>query len=244
MDGNGVERFETVVIGSGQAGLSTGYYLKEAGRSFVIVDAHDRVGGSWLSRYDSLKLFTPPWAIKLPGWRFPRKGGLCPTKDEMIDYLRAYASRFDLPVRTGLHVDRISRESDGYVLSVGGDRIEADNVIVASRPIGTRGSLRSLGSSIPGSCSSIRASTATRRSCARAACSWLARATRAPTSRSTLSARIPPGSRVRSWARARRRRQVVRAERGVPDHQVLGAARDDDPDADRSQVKEEVRVPG
>jgi putative flavoprotein involved in K+ transport len=132
MDGNGVERFETVVIGSGQAGLSTGYYLKEAGRSFVIVDAHDRVGGSWLSRYDSLKLFTPPWAIKLPGWRFPRKGGLCPTKDEMIDYLRAYASRFDLPVRTGLHIDRISRESDGYVLSVGGDRIEADNVIVAS----------------------------------------------------------------------------------------------------------------
>src|SRR5918995_3304254 len=132
MDGNGVERFETVVIGSGQAGLSTGYYLKEAGRSFVIVDAHDRVGGSWLSRYDSLKLFTPPWAIKLPGWRFPRKGGLCPTKDEMIDYLRAYASRLDLPVRTGLQVDRISRESDGYVLSVGGDRIEADNVIVAS----------------------------------------------------------------------------------------------------------------
>jgi putative flavoprotein involved in K+ transport len=52
--------------------------------------------------------------------------------DEMIDYLQAYASRFDLPVRTGVHVDRISRDGDRYVLSAGLERIEADNVIVAS----------------------------------------------------------------------------------------------------------------
>ena len=116
MDG---ERFDTVVIGSGQAGLSAGYYLKRAGRRFLIVDANEHVGGSWLNRYDSLRLFTPPWAVRLPGWSYPIKGGPSPTKDEMIDYLQAYASRFDLPVRTGLHIDRISRDGDRYVLSAG-----------------------------------------------------------------------------------------------------------------------------
>jgi putative flavoprotein involved in K+ transport len=90
------------------------------------------VGGSWLNRYDSLRLFTPPWAVRLPGWSYPTRGGPCPTKDEMIDYLRAYASRFDLPVRTGVHVDRISRDGNRYVLSAGLERTEADNVIVAS----------------------------------------------------------------------------------------------------------------
>ena len=42
MDGNGSERFDTVVVGAGQAGLSAGYHLKRAGRSFVILDANDR----------------------------------------------------------------------------------------------------------------------------------------------------------------------------------------------------------
>ena len=73
MDGRGTERIETVVIGAGQAGLSAGYQLRQEGRPFVIVDANERVGGSWLNRYDSLKLFTPPWAVKLPGWRYPTR---------------------------------------------------------------------------------------------------------------------------------------------------------------------------
>ncbi len=71
MDGNGTERFETVVIGGGQAGLSAGYHLKEAGRPFVIVDANERVGDAWRKRYDSLHLFTPARYDGLPGGRFP-----------------------------------------------------------------------------------------------------------------------------------------------------------------------------
>ena len=132
MDGKGSERFDTVVVGAGQAGLSAGYHLKRAGRSFVIVDANDRIGGSWRKRYDSLRLFTPSWAVNLPGWRFPRKTAHHPTRDQMADYLEAYADRFDLPVRTGVDVQRISREGGRYVLSLADDRIEADHVIVAS----------------------------------------------------------------------------------------------------------------
>jgi putative flavoprotein involved in K+ transport len=131
MHGAGSERIETVVIGAGQAGLSAGYYLKRAGRSFVILDGHERVGGSWLTRYDSLNLFTPAWAVKLPGWAFPDKLPY-PTKDQMAAYLQAYAERFDLPVRTGVCVERVARDGGGFVLFTDAGPIEADNVIVAS----------------------------------------------------------------------------------------------------------------
>ena len=53
------EKLDTIVIGAGQAGLSAGYHLAKRGKPFVILDAADRVGGSWLNRWDSLKLFTP-----------------------------------------------------------------------------------------------------------------------------------------------------------------------------------------
>jgi hypothetical protein len=67
-----VEHFETIVIGGGQAGLSLGYYLKKLGRPFVILDANERIGGSWRTRtWNSLRLFTPARYNGLPGWPFP-----------------------------------------------------------------------------------------------------------------------------------------------------------------------------
>ncbi len=60
MDGNhGAERYETVIIGGGQAGLATGYHLAKLGRSFVILEADRRIGDVWRKRWDSLHLFTP-----------------------------------------------------------------------------------------------------------------------------------------------------------------------------------------
>ena len=63
---------------------------------------------------------------------FPAPPRAFPTKDEVADYLEAYAARFDLPVRTGINVDRVRRNGSGYLLSSGDLRLEADNVVVAS----------------------------------------------------------------------------------------------------------------
>jgi putative flavoprotein involved in K+ transport len=128
----GVQRFETVVIGAGQAGLSAGYHLRRTGRSFVILDGNERLGDSWRHRYDSLRLFTPARYVGLPGGRFPGKGSISPTKDEMADYLETYAARFDLPVRNGVAVDGVRREGDTYIVTAGDAGFEAANVIVAT----------------------------------------------------------------------------------------------------------------
>jgi putative flavoprotein involved in K+ transport len=133
MDGaNGSERFETVIVGGGQAGLSVGYHLAKRGRPFVILDAYERIGDAWRERWDSLRLFTPAKYDGLAGMRFPAHSVSFPTKDEMAEYLADYAARFELPVRTGVRVDGLSREGDRYVVSSGTRRFEADNVVVAT----------------------------------------------------------------------------------------------------------------
>jgi putative flavoprotein involved in K+ transport len=125
------ERIETIVIGGGQSGLAVGYYLTRQGRPFVILDANDRIGDAWRKRWDSLRVFTPARLDGLPGMPFPAPASSFPTKDDVADYLVAYAARFDLPVRTGVRVDGLSRVGDRFVVTSGDGRFEADNVVVA-----------------------------------------------------------------------------------------------------------------
>lgn len=127
----GTEHFDTVVIGGGQAGLAVGYHLAKQKRPFVILDANDRVGDAWRKRWDSLLLFTPARFNGLPGMRFPAARDKFITKDEMADYLESYAAHYDLPVRLGITVDRLSRQGDRFVISAGDKTFEADNVVVA-----------------------------------------------------------------------------------------------------------------
>ena len=127
-----VQQCETVVVGGGQAGLATGYHLARLGRSFVILDAHDRIGDAWRMRWDSLRLFTPARRDGLPGMRFPASKPSFPTKDEMADYLEAYAEHFALPVRTGVRVDGVGRVDGRFVVAAGDKRFEADNLVIAT----------------------------------------------------------------------------------------------------------------
>lgn len=125
------EHYDTVVVGGGQAGLATGYYLRQHDRDFVILDAGGRVGDPWRNRWDSLRVFTPARYTGLPGMDFPTSPYYFPTKDEVADYLEAYADRFDLPVELGVRVRALERTDDGYRITADDRRIETRNVVVA-----------------------------------------------------------------------------------------------------------------
>ena len=126
-----IEHVSTVVIGGGQAGLATGYYLSRRGLPFVILDASERIGDSWRNRWDSLRLFTPARYDSLAGMPFPGSGHAFPTKNEMADYLESYAARFDLPVRNGVKVDGVYKEGHQYVVTADDRRFVAEHVVVA-----------------------------------------------------------------------------------------------------------------
>jgi len=127
----GTERFDVIVIGGGQAGLSVGYHLSRRGLRFVILDASARVGDAWRHRWDSLRLFTPAKLDGLDGMPFPAPPDTFPTKDEMADYLESYARHFRLPVRSGVRVESLTRQDGRYVVQTQQGRLEADHVVIA-----------------------------------------------------------------------------------------------------------------
>ena len=126
------QQLGTVVIGGSQAGLAVGYYLKQRGLPFVILDENGHVGAAWRKRWDSLHLFTPARYNGLPGMAFPELPKAHPTKDETADYLEAYARAFELPVRTGVRVDRLAKSGDRFEVTCGQHTLFAENVVVAT----------------------------------------------------------------------------------------------------------------
>lgn len=130
------EPIETVIIGAGQAGLATGYHLQRAGRPFVILDDESRVGDGWRNQWDTMRLFSPAWADRLPGLAHPGPRWSYPSKDEFADYLESYAVRFDLPVRLASRVGSVTPDGDGFVVMTGDARLECDNVVMCTGTFG------------------------------------------------------------------------------------------------------------
>jgi len=125
---------DVLVIGGGQAGLSMGYHLSRRGSRLLIGDANPEIGHAWHSRWDSLRLFTPSQYDSLPGMRFPTPHDTYPSKDDVANYLQAYATMFRLPVRLDTVVSSLTRTNGRYVAKAGGDLLEAKSVIVATGP--------------------------------------------------------------------------------------------------------------
>ncbi|MCW2636138.1 MAG: Portal protein, partial [Blastococcus sp.] len=87
------ERLGTLIIGAGQTGLATAYFLARAGVDCVVLDEHQRVGDQWRQRYDSLLLNTPAKYDGLPGLPFPAPRGSFPTGADMGDHLERYVEQ-------------------------------------------------------------------------------------------------------------------------------------------------------
>jgi putative flavoprotein involved in K+ transport len=128
-----MKRTNTLIIGGGQAGLAVSYSLMERGIDHVILE-RGRVGERWRSeRWDSLRLLTPNWQSRLPGWSYqgPDADGFM-SKNEVIDYLDAYARSFGAPVETGVTVTSVERDGSGYRIGTDRGVWQAANVVIAT----------------------------------------------------------------------------------------------------------------
>ena len=96
-----MERIDTVIIGAGQAGLATSYWLKQAGQEHLVLERGSRVAPVWTDgRWDSFNMVTPNWAFRMPGQ--PHDGsdpdGFM-SRSDVINLFSDYAHRFNLPIR-------------------------------------------------------------------------------------------------------------------------------------------------
>lgn len=130
------QHVQTLVIGAGQAGLSTGYHLQRRGLPFLVVDGNERIGDNWRHQWDSLTLYTPAKYDGLPGLPFPADPWHYPGKDEVADFLERYALTHELPVRTSTRVQRLAADGDGFRVELDDGVVTCDNVVVATGSFG------------------------------------------------------------------------------------------------------------
>ncbi|GAA3554921.1 ArsO family NAD(P)H-dependent flavin-containing monooxygenase [Marinobacter xestospongiae] len=108
---------DVLVIGGGQAGLATGYFLRRHKLDYQILDREPAPGGAWRHGWDSLQLFSPAQWSSLPGWQMPEtEDGEWPQRDEVIDYLARYQKRYDIPVERPVTAASVTRGANGLAV--------------------------------------------------------------------------------------------------------------------------------
>lgn len=123
----------TVIVGAGQAGLATSYWLKREGIDHVLFERRHSLGGGWQDRWDSFCLNTPNYGITLPGMPYtgPDPDGFM-LREDVVDYLRRYAGSVGAPVQTDTDVTRVSATETGFGVETSQGNYRARNVVLAS----------------------------------------------------------------------------------------------------------------
>jgi putative flavoprotein involved in K+ transport len=128
-----VPKVTTVVIGAGHCGLAVSRCLAELSIDHVVFERGE-VANSWRTeRWDSLRLLTPNWLTRLPGYAY---SGDDPdgymTSPEVVDLIDEYAKTVDAPVRTRTTVTSVRTDDSGFVVQTDQDSWQADAVVLAS----------------------------------------------------------------------------------------------------------------
>jgi putative flavoprotein involved in K+ transport len=127
------ESFDVAIVGAGQAGLSTSWFLKQAGVDHVVFEA-GRVAETWRTRrWDSFCLVTPNWSVNLPGAKYagPDPDGFM-ILPELVGYFQGWADSFHAPVQENCSVTALDADSDNFTLTTSAGKIRARTVVVAS----------------------------------------------------------------------------------------------------------------
>ena len=130
------EKVETIIIGGGQAGLATSYYLKQRGSEHIVLDQAAQAGNAWRNdRWDSFALLTPNWSFRLPGAEYqgPAPNGFMP-RDEIVAAFEQYVEHFHLPVHYRVRVTSVEHNAEGPGYRVRSDEtiMQARNVVIAT----------------------------------------------------------------------------------------------------------------
>lgn len=126
-------RIPTVVIGAGHAGLAVSNLLTERGADHVVLERGE-VANTWRhERWDSLRLLTPNWQTRLPGFEYSgdNPDGFM-TMDEVVAFIDTYAALVDAPLVKGVEVKSVRRNDERYEVAANGRVWEADSVVLAT----------------------------------------------------------------------------------------------------------------
>lgn len=145
-----MRKVHTVIIGGGQAGLAMSRCLSERSIEHVVLE-RSRVAERWRSeRWDSLRLLTPNWMSRLPGYEY---SGSDPdgymTMPEVIEYLERYARVSHVPLETETNVRRLERSTVGFRIETNRGSWTSRSVVIATG-YSDRPAIPSMAKELPG----------------------------------------------------------------------------------------------
>jgi putative flavoprotein involved in K+ transport len=123
----------TVVIGGGHSGLAVSRHLAERGIDHVVLEGGE-VASSWrMQRWDSLRLLTPNWFSRLPGYAYrgDDPDGYM-SAPEVTAFIENYAKEIAAPVKANTTVTVVHRTDEGYVVETDQETWHARTVVVAA----------------------------------------------------------------------------------------------------------------
>jgi putative flavoprotein involved in K+ transport len=126
-------RTTTVVIGAGQSGLAMSRCLSDRSIDHVVLERSE-VANSWRTeRWDSLRLLTPNWQCRLPGYAYNDgdPDGFM-TMPEVVDFIANYAKVIAAPVESGTTVTSVRRNDDGYRVTTDQGEWQSETVVLAT----------------------------------------------------------------------------------------------------------------
>jgi cation diffusion facilitator CzcD-associated flavoprotein CzcO len=126
------EPLDAIIIGAGPAGLATAAVLRARGLNAAILEKSDAVGAVWRRHYDRLHLHTDRARSGLPGLAMPKTYGRYPSRNQLIEYLEAYAARFALKPVFNAPVSAIRRDGGGWLAETKQGPWRAPSVVVAT----------------------------------------------------------------------------------------------------------------
>lgn len=128
-----MEQREAIVAGAGPAGLAAAAVLKRRGFDVLVIERGAAVGMRWRERYEGLRLNTMRMFSALPGYRWERRYGRYPRREDLVDYLERYAAHHGLAIRFGTELRRVERDDGGgWRLETSGGPLVARYAVIAT----------------------------------------------------------------------------------------------------------------
>lgn len=123
---------DVIIIGGGQSGLASGYYLRRSNLNYIILDKQEACGGAWRNAWDSLTLFSPAEHSSLPGWLMPKSENSFPIREEVISYLCQYEQHYQLPIQRGVRVETVTCEDNIFRIQTNKETYYSKTVIATT----------------------------------------------------------------------------------------------------------------
>lgn len=123
--------FDSVVIGAGQAGLSSSWHLKRLGLRHVVLDANTAAGGAWQHRWDSLTMLDVHGVADLPDGAAPRRSA-DRANVAVPEFFASYEAAHGLPVIRPIEVDTVQEDRELLVVRAGAQEWRARTLVNAT----------------------------------------------------------------------------------------------------------------